>query len=128
MVSWAFLENWESRESCANTKTSVEKNTPSLIKWELASPTVAPKHPEWTLTLAPVYLFLESLDLQALEVELVTLVRHSSQQLSDAGLLRVDHLLGGNHKTLIGRIKREGVLEQKNKGRINPKRCIIKNN
>lgn len=82
----------------------------------------------WTLTLIPVYLFLKSLDLQPLEVEAVALLRHSSQQLSDAVLLGVDHLLGGNHKTLIGRIKREGVLEQKYKGRINPKRCIIKNN
>lgn len=48
----------------------------------------------WLLTLAPVYLFLETLDLYPVEVELVALVPHSSQQLSNVVVLGVDHLLG----------------------------------
>lgn len=64
-----------------------------------------------------------------MEVELLALVPHSSQQLSNAVVLGVDHLLGGNHsgQPLLRRLTPEGVLEQKYKGRINPKHCIIKN-
>lgn len=40
-----------------------------------------------------IYLFLENLDLFLLVVELVTLLPHGSQQLCDAPLLGVDHLL-----------------------------------
>lgn len=82
------------------------------------------------LTLALVYLFLEILDLYPMEVELVALVPHSSQQLSNAVVLGVDHLLGGNHsgQPLLRRLTCESCLEQKYKGRINPKHCIIKNN
>lgn len=63
MVSWGFDESWENRESRANTKTSVEKIFPSsydvyphvdslidsclsFLVLELASTTVAFKHPE----------------------------------------------------------------------------------
>lgn len=45
--------------------------------------------------LAPVYLFLQTLDLHPVEVELVALVPHRSQQLSNAVVLGVDHLLVG---------------------------------
>lgn len=79
------------------------------------------------LSLALVYLFLQTLDLYPVEVELVALVPHGSQQLSNAVVLGVDHLLGGNHsgQPLLRSLTGEGVLEQ---GKINPKHCIFKNN
>lgn len=49
------------------------------------------------LWLALAHLFLQTLDLDPVEVELVALVPHGSQQLSNAVVLGVDHLLGGNH-------------------------------
>lgn len=45
------------------------------------------------LSVPNIYLFLENLDLFLLVVELVTLLPHSSQQLCDAPVLGVDHLL-----------------------------------
>lgn len=50
-----------------------------------------------------------------MEVELVALDPHSSQQLSNAVVLGVDHLLGGNHsgQALLRRLTCESFLEQK---------------
>lgn len=44
-------------------------------------------------TVPNIYLFLQNLDLDPLVVELVALLPHSLQQLCDALLLGVDHLL-----------------------------------
>lgn len=44
-------------------------------------------------TVPNIYLFLQILDLNPLVVELVTLLPHSLQQICNAPLLAVDHLL-----------------------------------
>lgn len=57
-----------------------------------------------------IYLFLQSLDLHLLEVELVALLPHSFQQLRDAPVLGVDHLLVGKGKLELWELLKHNVV------------------